>query len=729
MNIKKLFIYAICLVMTITLVPDMANAATTAKVIGAKAPSVLVKGDGYEIEGLTEDVRKIKSLRVGICSPDGNWLGGHNVTVKPNTMTYRLSKVSGKMHFDKLKTGSYIFKVYLTDSKAAKTIYTKKFTVRTAFNASDIGYEDIVILGKDSKVSGKVTSYYKLTKVNAGIADSKGTKWIDKYTYTPKKTTFDLTSLNNDINFSKLKEGTYTLWVYCYDSKGHKGTVVKKQFKVKKPFEGENISFSRLMVKGEDTAVSGKIISIYKMTKIKYGIYDEDNKKWHSYKWYYPKSTSFNLKTAGEDLKFSELKIGKYSLRAYAYDDNGNKGYAIKDVFEISKPFTLENHNYPSVLSTGNDKTLKGKITSVHELKTVKVGVLKSGKWVVSKSINPKGNSFDIADVNSSFTFAKLTAGRYTYRIYAEDTKGHEENLLSKSFKVVKPTFTISDNYTYPSLLTKGSGFYLIGNVYSDVSIDYVRVGICDEDGTWLSGFNTKKNLNGEKIFYISTVDSTISFGNLDTGNYYYKVYAKDKAGAYKTLVKKKFYVMNPFTMEKDMTVSDMSSAMYDKINDDEVFLGQTLGRGGCTVTSVGMMFRREMIMSGVSKKYWSVLDEWNLRANSDIWIYLGGLKNSFTYLDMPVKYKRFDSNTTTSGKITKLKSMLETHPEGIVIYGNYGGGYHATLLTDIEDGVFYVVDPVYGRKVKLADSTMYSPSKTQTSKLKYTYSYWYIAK
>ena len=70
---------------------------------------------------------------------------------------------------------------------------------------------------------------------------------------------------------------------------------------------------------------------------------------------------------------------------------------------------------------------------------------------------------------------------------------------------------------------------------------------------------------------------------------------------------------------------------------------------------------------------------------------------------------------------------MLEQHPEGVAIYSKYGGKAHAVLLTDYTDGVFYVVDPVYGKKVTMAESTLYSKSATQTSRLAALHSYWYI--
>lgn len=705
------------------------SAYASVSVSDLKLPSETVKGDTYTAQGRITSTYKISSIRIGIYSEDGKWVEGHNVSKKPGTLTYSLAGVNDSVHFETLPSGTYLYRVYVKDSRGkAYTPVSKEFKVRAAFRQNSISWSKTVIKGKDSPVSGTVSSYYRLKTVKAGITDANGS-WIENVSYTPSGKTFDLSKADADIDFSKLDTGRYYLKIYCTDTKGHKGTAVKKAFEVRNAFEADGVSCSELFVRGENPDVSGRIVSVNTMTKVKAGIYDDSAKKWISYKMYYPLSSSFNLNGVNQNTDFSGLDYGEYSFRVYCYDSNGNKGYAVKEPFEVAKPFKTDNCNYPVTLTTGNDKTLSGIIAAVYEIQSVRIGIVKDGEWVSSWTFRPKSSKFDISSANSQVTFAKLDAGTYRYKVTAVDVRGNEQTLINRKFTVVKATFSISDNYSYPSILTEGSGFYLMGNVYSDVPFRYVRVGVCSSSGLWLSGFNVKQELSDTKIFYISTVDSRISFGKLPEGTYYYKVYAVDTAGAYRTVIKKKFRVISRFTPNIETRTSELSSSMYDAMNADDVFLRQTLGRGGCTITSAGMMLRRELILSGVDSSAWKMLTEWNMRADRSMWVYNGGMLNGFTALGITVKYARFDSNATVAQKTSKLMQLLETHPEGIVIYGNYGGGYHATLLTDCIDGVFYVVDPVYGKKVAIAESTMYSPSSTQKSKLAYTYSYWYISK
>ncbi len=222
-------------------------------------------------------------------------------------------------------------------------------------------------------------------------------------------------------------------------------------------------------------------------------------------------------------------------------------------------------------------------------------------------------------------------------------------------------------------------------------------------------------------------MDEYISFGKLEPGNYIYRIYAKDLNGTGKTVLNKKFAVISKFTMDTTTTGSSISQEMYNAINADDVFFAQEEGRGGCTVVSAGMMAIRKAIMSGVSKSTWSLLTEDNLRADRSIWVYGAGLFRDFSILDMNISQVNFDSDASTATKKKKLISLLEKHPEGIAIYSKYGGKAHAVLLTDCIDDVFYVVDPVYGKKVTMAESTLYSKSATQTSKLSALHSYWYI--
>lgn len=88
------------------------------------------------------------------------------------------------------------------------------------------------------------------------------------------------------------------------------------------------------------------------------------------------------------------------------------------------------------------------------------------------------------------------------------------------------------DGATFPSgALPIGQGFPLQGTVHSRNVIDTVVVGIFERDGAYTEQVETIASL-GEYSFNISSVDSSILFGQLEEGAYTYVVYAEDSGGS-----------------------------------------------------------------------------------------------------------------------------------------------------------------------------------------------------
>ena len=112
-------------------------------------------------------------------------------------------------------------------------------------------------------------------------------------------------------------------------------------------------------------------------------------------------------------------------------------------------------------------------------------------------------------------------------------------------------------------------------------------------------------------------------------------------------------------------------------------YLKQSRG-GTCTLTSAAMMLRRRAYLDGLAD--WVDVTENNLRSTA----WSGGLVHSFTYNSMRVGYATLPSGL--EAKTQQLISLLEAHPEGIVLYDRTQP--HAVLLTDYTDGVFYCADP-----------------------------------
>ncbi len=609
-----------------------------------------------------------------------------------------------------------------------------------SIKVSSLTAPELITAGDSFDIKGTIKSTYIIKSAKIGICDAEG-KWISGHytTKKPNKKTYGLSNANSSLHIDTLSKGTYYLKVYVKDSKDHKKTVIKQEFKVKaaSAFSIKNLSAPEEITEGDAFSVKGTVKSEYSIKSIKIGVCDVEG-NWLSghYTTKKPNKKTYDLSNVSSSLKLSTLAPDVYCFTVQVTDSNKTTEIILQKKFTVSKKpskITVSGHTYPVSLKEGSSFTLKGTVKSTYNIKRVRVGIWNNdtGKWYsgMMAEFNPDSSTFDISRADSSIRFSDLVGGTYYYKVYVTDTEGYSRSVIKKKFTVsnIASKITISSNCSYPSVMTQGNSFSLVGTVSSAVELDYVKVGICDADGNWLDGFYKKVKDIKAKNFYLYKVDEYISFGKLAPGNYIYKIYAKDLNGTGKTVRNKKFAVVSKFDIDTTTTGSSISQEMYDAINADAVFFAQEAGKGGCTVVSAAMMARRKAIMSGVSKSTWSLLTENNLRADRSIWVYGAGLFNNFAILDMDIRQVKFDSDATASTKKKKLISLLEQHPEGISIYSKYGGKAHAVLLTDYIDGVFYVVDPVYGKKVTMADSTLYSKSKTQTSRLSALHSYWYI--
>lgn len=116
------------------------------------------------------------------------------------------------------------------------------------------------------------------------------------------------------------------------------------------------------------------------------------------------------------------------------------------------------------------------------------------------------------------------------------------------------------------------------------------------------------------------------------------------------------------------------------ELNQKEVFLKQSQAKV-CTLTSSAMMIRRAAMLSG--NMDWKQITEHSVRKSA--WAEGTGLKWNFKAYGISVTQKRLSSPR-------ELVTMLDKHPEGIVIYNSRKP--HAILVTDYTDGVFYCSDP-----------------------------------
>ena len=143
------------------------------------------------------------------------------------------------------------------------------------------------------------------------------------------------------------------------------------------------------------------------------------------------------------------------------------------------------------------------------------------------------------------------------------------------------------------------------------------------------------------------------------------------------------------YTLTVDFSAIKVRAATFNDINNPSVFLKQE-GSNTCTLCAAAMMLRRTAMLRGESN--WSSITESALRPVA--WS-SRGLYWSFSYSGMTVSHASLSGSEES--KKNKLISLLNKHPEGIVLYYSCSRP-HAVLLTDYTNGIFYCADP-YGGK------------------------------
>lgn len=201
----------------------------------------------------------------------------------------------------------------------------------------------------------------------------------------------------------------------------------------------KNYSYPKTISQGGMFDVKGIITSNYKIVNVTVSVINSKGKSSIS-KSVSPNAKKYDLVKVDNDIKFGKLEAGNYTYRITAKD--GKKSLTLVNK-EFKVELSSESHmkitgaTYPKELKKGQMFTMKGKITSNYNLKTVTAGVYKtSGEKVTtaSKSLKDK-KSYDVYGLDEKIKFGKLAKGTYYYKVTATDTK-KTVTLLNKKFVV-----------------------------------------------------------------------------------------------------------------------------------------------------------------------------------------------------------------------------------------------------------------------------------------------------
>ncbi len=360
---------------------------------------------------------------------------GTKVTVK-RSFKNRYNNLWYEVQYGNITGYMYSEKLVRHEEKAASTL-----------NIDLTSYPSSLKQGSGYGLRGTIKSNYNISRIEGYVQNASGSNVLTSVD-TPNKKSVDVkgANLNNKLEFNKLPAGNYSLIVKAYDASGS-GKTVTKSFSVyaeqKQTPSSLSINLAKYPVslnQGSSYGLRGSIDSNYKISEVRGYVLDSSGNTVLSSK-DYPNSTSMNIQYAdlNNSLVFNKLGAGNYQMKVVAYDVSGRqvtatKNFTVKGANSASSnaasTLSINMTSYPSNINQGSGFGLRGSVDSNYNITSVKGYVINSsGNTVLSSSDYPNSTSLNVryANLNNDLVFNNLSAGAYTMKIIASDSKTTKE--------------------------------------------------------------------------------------------------------------------------------------------------------------------------------------------------------------------------------------------------------------------------------------------------------------
>lgn len=213
-----------------------AFAATTMKLTGVTYPTTMKEGEPFVAKGVITSDYYIRKVVIGAYNSSG--AAEFEYTGLPGEKTYNINNVDYLLYFSRLKSGSYTYKIVASDDNSSNVVLlNQKFTVSNGEQAAstlkltNANYPTALDVGEGLSVTGVVSSNYNISKIVIGAYKSDGTKGFEQ-TVTPGAKSYDLSSIDALLTFSKLGVGTYTYKIVASDAVKSHVELLNKTFTV-----------------------------------------------------------------------------------------------------------------------------------------------------------------------------------------------------------------------------------------------------------------------------------------------------------------------------------------------------------------------------------------------------------------------------------------------------------------------------------------------------------------
>lgn len=336
-------------------------------------------------------------------------------------------------------------------------------------------------VGDYFNIRGVVSSQNKLTSVNVGVYNASGVRVIGR-SVAPNAKSYNLINVDSLIKFGTLKAGIYRYKVIASDSKGT-STLANKLF----------------TVLADTKTINNGTYNILCRDKTTLGLYSAGSSK--------NENANIVLGKTAANTPFMSFTFTYKSNGYYVVKNVGSGKYlAVLDFSAKSGANVVQNHYGVlwQVLPDG-----------------------KSGYYLIPKCaptccLYVQGGKAE-AKQNIQISTSKMAA--------------------MQSFKLLAPGAsglpTISGQ-TLPKTMEAGTPFSIRGTVKSATNITSLTVGVFNAANRMIVGKTVKPN---SLTYNLKSIDTSIKFGTIPAGVYYYRITAKNAAGE-KKLVNHAFAVL-----------------------------------------------------------------------------------------------------------------------------------------------------------------------------------------
>lgn len=283
------------------------------------------------------------------------------------------------------------------------------------------------------------------------------------------------------VKFTNQPEGDYEYVVHSFSDRFGESA------------EGSRISLTVSTVVMQAPDASARVINFNDII-LSWGRVDYAN----SYKIYQVINGEKVLKNTltGTSVTFSGQPAGEYHFEIYSYSDrfgeseNGSKLTVTVDSYELAAP---ENGSHK--ILNGNDLNISW--DAVENASEYKIYQIVDGQRVLKDTLT-----------GTSKTYSNLAEGTYDFEIFSSNPRiGESKDGLKISVDIVHPKMGAPGNVEYST--SSPTSFSL-----SWAKVDYA------------TNFNVYQILDGEKVLKRTVTGTSISYSNMEAGEYEYEVYS-----------------------------------------------------------------------------------------------------------------------------------------------------------------------------------------------------------